>query len=133
MIFVDINGKERKLKSPYKYAIDWSGGSRSKIQEKVKKCLEPIWGGMAVYEEFPVLGSKMTLDFFNYTLNIAIEVQGNQHLKYIKFFHLDNKLNFHDQLFRDKQKRAFCSTNGIKLVEVFEKDKISTHFLQNIL
>jgi len=66
------------------------------------------------------VGTRLTIDFYNATKNIAIEVQGNQHTKYNKFFHKGNKMNYLDQLKRDDEKLAFCDLNNIKLLEVHE-------------
>ena len=73
-----------------------------------------------MFEEFPVVGTRLTLDFFNASKNIAIEVQGKQHTKYNEFFHQGNKMNYLHQLKRDEDKLAFCDLNKIKLVEVHE-------------
>ncbi len=120
MKFVDRYGKERNLKNAKKYLIDWEKPSRSKFQTTVKKFLYKYWKNDIVFEEFRVVGSRLTLDFYNATKNIAIEVQGNQHTKYNKFFHKGNKINYLNQLKRDDEKLAFCELNTIKLVEVHE-------------
>ena len=120
MTFKTLLGKRRRLKKPIKYLIDWEKVSRSQLQTKVKIFLKVFWDGDVVFEEFPVVGSRLTLDFYNATKNIAIEVQGKQHTKYNKFFHKGNKMNYLHQLKRDDEKLAFCDLNLIKLVEVHE-------------
>ena len=100
--------------------IDWEKVSRSQLQTKVKIFLKVFWDGDVVFEEFPVVGSRLTLDFYNATKNIAIEVQGKQHTKYNKFFHRGNKTNYLNQLKRDEEKLSFCEANDIKLLEVHE-------------
>lgn len=135
MKFIGLKGREIKITNASDYIIDWNGKSRSKIQEKVKTALIPIWKGMVVYEEFPVVGTKLTLDFYNRTSDIAIEVQGKQHTQYIPFFHGESKLVFADQLKRDREKRDFCANNGIKLVQIFEKENnlITTEFILKLI
>ena len=122
MTFKTLLGKRRRIKKPINYLINWEEGSRSKLQGKVKKFLKVFWDGDVVFEEFPVVGSRLTLDFYNATKNIAIEVQGKQHTKYNKFFHKDNKINYLNQLKRDDEKLAFCDLNSIKLLEVHEEN-----------
>ena len=122
MTFKTLLGKRRRIKKPINYLINWEEGSRSKLQGKVKKFLKVFWDGDVVFEEFPVVGSRLTLDFYNATKNIAIEVQGKQHTKYNKFFHKDNKINYLNQLKRDDEKLAFCGLNNIKLLEVHEEN-----------
>jgi len=120
MTFKTLLGKRRRLKKPIKYLIDWEKVSRSQLQTKVKIFLKVFWDGDVVFEEFPVVGSRLTLDFYNATKNIAIEVQGKQHTKYNKFFHRGNKINYLNQLKRDEEKLSFCEANDIKLLEVHE-------------
>ena len=120
MTFKTLLGKRRKIKRPIIYLINWEKHSRSKLQSKVKDFLKVFWDGDVVFEEFPVVGTRLTIDFYNATKNIAIEVQGNQHTKYNKFFHKGNKMNYLDQLKRDDEKLAFCDLNHIKLLEVHE-------------
>ena len=120
MTFKTLLGKRRKIKHPIIYLINWEKNSRSKLQSKVKDFLKVFWDGDVVFEEFPVVGTRLTIDFYNATRNIAIEVQGNQHTKYNKFFHKGNKMNYLDQLKRDDEKLSFCNLNNIKLLEVHE-------------
>tara|TARA_Y100000310_G_C20655388_1_gene801723 strand:- start:1085 stop:1486 length:402 start_codon:yes stop_codon:yes gene_type:complete len=120
MTFKTLLGKRRRIKRPVAYIINWEKNSRSKLQSKVKNFLKVFWDGDVVFEEFPVVGTRLTLDFYNASKNIAIEVQGNQHTKYNKFFHKGNKINYLNQLKRDDEKLAFCDLNNIKLLEVHE-------------
>ena len=105
--------------------IDWDAKSRSKIQTKVKEFLRYHWENEAVFEEFPVVGTKLTIDFYNATRDVAVEVQGQQHRKYTAHFHNKNKVNFLNQLRRDKDKLEFCEKNCIKLVEVYHDDELT--------
>lgn len=130
MKFFDLKGR-RVSKDVSKYLIDWTKDSRSKFQSTVKFQLQPFWKRHIVYEEFPVVGSRMTLDFVNLTLRVAIEVQGRQHSEFTPFFHGDDRLNFGDQLFRDSEKLDWCNNNGILLVEIHPEDlPITKKFLQ---
>lgn len=120
MKFIRLNGSiARKNVTPYR--IDWESESRSKIQTQVKQALQTIWEGHVVYEEFPVVGTRMTLDIVNLTRKIAIEVQGGQHTKFTKFFHKD-ALDFFEQIGRDDDKQKWCNLNSIRLVEIHQKD-----------
>jgi hypothetical protein len=124
MIFKTIHGSLKRIPKVKKYLLDWDSKSRSKIQFKVKQYLKKYWSNNVVFEEFPVAGTRLTLDFYNASKNIAVEVQGQQHRKYVPFFHQGYKNNYIDQLRRDKQKAEFCTINNIKLIEVYDTDKI---------
>ncbi len=133
MIFKTLLGSKKRIPKSYKYKINWEAPSKSKIQFSVKKILKDIWGNNVVFEEFPVAGSKMTLDFYNATKKIAIEVQGKQHTKYTPFFHGANKANYISQLRRDHQKREFCEKNSIKLVEIHYDEEISKTHIYSVI
>ena len=130
MKFVDQYGKQRNLKNAKKYLIDWHKPSRSKFQTKVKKFLFEYWQNDIVFEEFRVVGTRLTLDFYNANKKIAVEVQGAQHTKYVKFFH-KNQFKYSDQLKRDEKKLDFCQANGIKLAEVYPQDEIQASLFKN--
>jgi very-short-patch-repair endonuclease len=132
MIFLTTTGREQKLKKSSKYLVDWDKKCRSKIQKKVKDLLYPHWVADIVFEEMPVLGTRMTLDFYNANLKMAIEVDGNQHYQYNKFFHSNSRQNFLAQLQRDEKKEYFCEINQIRLVRILEKDTIDERLLKKL-
>ena len=74
-------------KNVNKYLIDWDAKCKSKIQKKVKDFFKTYWENHVVYEEFPVFGTRLKVDLLNATKRIAVEVQGQQHTSYSKFFH----------------------------------------------
>ena len=132
MKFKTLTGSVRKVIGVQKYRIDWEGKSKSKFQYSVKSFMKEYWERHVVFEEFPVAGTRMTFDLYNANEKIAIEVQGGQHTKYVPFFHGGYKNNYLMQLKRDHQKHDFCEINGIKLVEIYEKDKLSKAFFKKL-
>jgi hypothetical protein len=129
MNFISLSGKLRPLKNINRYMIDWEKPSRSKFQTNVKNFLKKYWFQNVVFEEMPIVGTRMSLDLYNANKKIAIEVQGRQHQSFVKHFH-GNLLNFKYQLDRDQKKESFCSRNGITLVTIFDKDVISTKLFE---
>ena len=130
MKFIDQYGKGRNLKNAKKYLINWEKPSRSKFQTNVKKFLRLYWENDIVFEEFRVVGSRLSLDFYNANKKIAVEVQGAQHTKYVKFFH-KNRLKYCDQLKRDEKKLDFCKANDIKLAEIYPKDVVTASLFED--
>lgn len=124
MKFKTLDGKDRTLRNAKSYIINWNGKSRSKFQLEVKKYLKKYWSGDVVFEELKIVGTRLSLDFFNATKKVAIEVQGHQHFSYVKFFHGD-RINYLNQIKRDYKKIEFCELNNIKLVEIYPKDELS--------
>lgn len=130
MKFYDSYGKLRNLKNAKKYLINWENESKSKFQKIVKDFLYPYWKDDIVFEEFRIVGTRMSLDFYNANKKIAIEVQGKQHTRYIKYFH-KNRLKYLDQLKRDQQKLDFCEKNCIKLIEIYDAKEANASFFEN--
>lgn len=121
MRFVKLNG-DVATKNVVKYLINWSKSTRSKFQDGVKFALRPFWKKEIVYEEFPVIGTKMTLDLVNMSRKIAVEIQGEQHQAYNKFYHNGNESNWISQLERDMKKKEWCKLNRLRVIEIFPHD-----------
>jgi len=119
--FLTVTGRYKKV-NYQKYRINWDIEGRSKFQKRTKDFLRPFWEKYIICEEFPLPGTRLTFDFFNINKLIAIEVQGQQHLKYIPYFH-QNKNNFINQMERDAQKTKFCQINNIQLIEIYPSDE----------
>ena len=124
MKFIDPLGKERNLKGANKYLINWEDKSRSKFQKRVKDFLKEYWCNDIVFEEFRIVGTRLSLDFYNANKKVAVEVQGAQHTKFVKHFH-KNRLKYLEQLKRDQKKLDFCDLNSIKLVEIYPNDVVN--------
>ena len=124
MNFKTLTGSLKRLPRPKRYLINWRKKSRSKRQFETKQFLKEFWKDHVVFEEFPVAGTKMTLDFYNANKKVAVEVQGQQHTQYVPFFH-GRRGNFASQLRRDEKKLTFCELNGIKLVEIYVEDDLN--------
>jgi very-short-patch-repair endonuclease len=128
MIFLCTNGRKKKIANSVKYLINWDADCKSGIQKTVKNVLYDNWFADVVFEEFPVAGTRLTFDFFNATRNIAVEVDGNQHYKYNKFFHSNSRQNFLSQLQRDEKKEYFCEINNIELIRILESEIVEGKF-----
>lgn len=66
-------------------------------------------------------GQKLFFDFTIPDLNVYIEVQGEQHYKFVPFFHKFAS-NFRQQKFRDQVKQEWCAENDIILVTISYKE-----------
>lgn len=130
MKFKTLFGSTRKVSNIKKHLISWDSKSRSKFQFKVKNFLKPYWENHVVFEEFPVVGTRLSLDFYNANKKIAIEVQGGQHTRYVPYFHGGHKVNYLSQLQRDNDKFKFCDINDIKLVEIYDSDIVDEIFFK---
>ena len=69
-----------------------------------------------------VTGHNLELDIYNEELKVAIEYNGQQHYKYVPFFH-KNYEHFLNQKYRDEIKKMLCKQEGIYLIEIsYETD-----------
>jgi hypothetical protein len=121
MRLLNVNGKLVN-KNVRKYLINWEGKSRSKLQFKFKKFFNIYWKNHIVYEEFPVYGTMLKVDILNATKRIAVEIQGNQHESFNKFFHDDSRLNYLNSIKRDVKKEKWLEMNKFKFLELYESD-----------
>lgn len=78
-----------------------------------------------------VTGGKwnLELDCFNPELRLGVEYNGEQHYKFIPFFH-GNREKFYNQAYRDEMKRIYCRDSGITLIEIPYTEK---HHLEDWL
>tara|TARA_Y100000004_G_scaffold109668_1_gene122993 strand:+ start:724 stop:1140 length:417 start_codon:yes stop_codon:yes gene_type:complete len=120
-------------KNVTKYLIKWDAKSRSKLQAEVKKFLKTYWQNQSVYEEFPVYGTRMKVDFLNATKKIAIEVNGPQHDKFNKFFHNNSRADYLKHIKRDLEKVQWLELNNFKIIELNTDDvkNISYDFIKS--
>ena len=120
MKFKNIYGREVN-KNIKPYIVKWDEVRGSKAQFNVKKFFEQFWYGHVICEEFPVSGTRMRCDFINFTKKIAVETHGQQHDKFVPFFH-KNRTNFKKSFKRDLAKYNWLELNGFKVIEIFDNE-----------
>ena len=121
MKLLDIHGRPRS-KMVSRYLIDWDKKSKAKIQFNVKQFLKTYWENHIVYEEFPVYGTRMKVDFINVTKKMAVEVHGPQHESFNKFFHKNSRAAYLDSIKRDAKKAEWLENNNFIFIEIYDKD-----------
>lgn len=131
MTLLNIRGRERS-KNVNRYLVKWDGKSRSKLQFKVKQFFKFYWKNHIVYEEFPVYGSLMKVDFINATKRIAVEVDGDQHDEFNEFFHNNSRTVYLKSMRRDQKKLEWLELNKFKVIQIKEKevDLLSREFFK---
>ena len=73
---------------------------------------------LQILEEVPIRLKKtetLYLDFYLPLKKLCIEVHGEQHYKFVPFFH-NNILSFMKAQKRDKEKQEWCEINNIKYI-----------------
>jgi hypothetical protein len=123
MILTDLRGKNRNV-SISRYKIDWNSKRASAPQYRTKQFLKEFWLGDMVCEEFIIPGSRLRVDLINFTKMIAVEVSGEQHEAFSKFFH-KTRIGFIKSIKRDFQKIKWLELNKIKLIEIYDYETTS--------
>lgn len=85
----------------------------SKLENEIRKLLTDNHIEFEYQKRFDWL-DRQSLDFYLPKENIAIECQGEQHFKPIKFFGGEDRLK--DTIEKDKRKKKLCEEHNVKLL-----------------
>src|SRR5688572_5099740 len=107
LVNVDVRESRHPLKAMSKSTLQGAAGQ--KLKEKYP--LESI------LEEFPIPGSRMSVDFFIPKKKLIVECDGIQHKEFTPFFHGDIMASkaFANQKSRDRIKDQWAEMNGFRL------------------
>lgn len=64
-----------------------------------------------------ITDANLELDCYNEELKLAVEYNGEQHYKFVPYFHRTRDA-FYNTKYRDDIKRQLCAKNGIRLIVV---------------
>ena len=103
---------------------------KSRYHMVARDLLHEMFSGYSILEEVKLPGSRcpskksvLFLDFFIPNLSLGIEVHGQQHYEFCKFFH-KTKAGFLTCLKRDSVKGDWCNLNKIDLIVLKYSDSI---------
>jgi hypothetical protein len=109
----------------------------SKFQSETKRRLKLLLGGYKMTENYrpewlinPITGRRLEIDLYVEVINVGIEVQGEQHYRFIPGFHKD-QADFEYQKQRDEIKRAICKEKGVTLYEVYKLEDVD-NFIESV-
>lgn len=91
---------------------------RSSLHLSTRKLIATNFPTLQILEEVPIPLRKnetLYLDFYVPLKKVCIEVHGEQHYKFVPFYHT-NVLNFLKSQKRDREKQEWCDLNNIKYV-----------------
>lgn len=101
----------------------------SKLEERIINVfLREHIGFIREYRFKDLKGGRYRFDFYVPAFNILVEVDGEQHFKFVKKFH-KTRADFLKQQGRDRAKNAFCLAHKIRLYRVpyWEVENISCY------
>ena len=91
---------------------------RSSLHLSTRKLIAANFPTLQILEEVPIPLRKnetLYLDFYVPLKKACIEVHGEQHYKFVPFYHT-NVLNFLKSQKRDREKQEWCELNNIRYI-----------------
>ena len=113
---------------------EFTGQGRTKESSGERECRrvlqdifkKPFNSSRPDFLKNPVTGNNfnLELDCYEPSLRLACEYNGQQHYKYVPYFH-KNKEAFYNQKYRDELKERMCRDNNIHLISVPHTVKVN--------
>lgn len=91
---------------------------RSSLHLKARDLIHSFFPTLQVLEEVPItirLAEVLYLDFYLPLIKTCIEIHGEQHYRFVSFYH-QNTLGFIKAQRRDREKTEWCEINNIKQI-----------------
>lgn len=107
--------------------------NKSSLHIAARELLKTCFPTFQILEEVPIPLRKseiLYLDFYLPLKKICFEVHGEQHYKFVQFYH-SNKLNYLKSQKRDREKQEWCEINNINYI-VFPYDETTEQWLERI-
>jgi len=92
--------------------------NKSSLHLTARELITTAYPTLQILEEVPIVlrrSETLYLDFYLPLKKICFEVHGEQHFKFVKFYH-NNMLNFLKAQKRDREKQEWCEINNIKYI-----------------
>jgi hypothetical protein len=102
--------------------------NRSSLHLKARSLITQQFPTMQILEEVPIplrRSETLYLDFYLPLKKICFEVHGEQHFKFVPFYHA-NILAFKKAQKRDHDKQEWCEINGIQYVSLAHNEDTET-------
>lgn len=117
-----LAGKEIWIEHrPSQYPMRNEAGCRSKLQYTTGQYLRSKYPYDPILEDVSIPECGFYFDFWLPKRQLAVEIQGEQHGKFVKFFH-KTQAGFREHQSRDQRKKQFCEMNNIRMLEIFTEE-----------
>jgi hypothetical protein len=100
--------------------------NKSEPHKAARSLIKTLYPTLQILEEIPIPLRKsetLYLDFYLPLIKKCIEVHGEQHYKFVPFYH-QNIMGWAKQKKRDLEKKEWCFNNGIKYIELPHNENI---------
>jgi hypothetical protein len=107
--------------------------NRSSLHLAARSIITQNYPTLQILEEVPIplkKGETLYLDFYLPLKKVCVEVHGEQHYKFVPFYHT-TVLNFLKSQKRDRDKEEWCQLNNIKHI-VLRYDENEQTWLERI-
>lgn len=94
--------------------------NKSSYHLQARELISSLYPTLQMLEEVsaPIKkGQVLYLDFYLPLLKWCVEVHGEQHYKFVPYYH-GNIMSFLKSQNKDKEKKEWCEINGIKYIEL---------------
>jgi hypothetical protein len=94
--------------------------NKSSLHLRARQILHECFPTLQILEEVPIYVKRkeiLYLDFYMPLIKVCVEVHGEQHYKFNRFFH-NTPMGFIKQKKRDQDKQSWCELNNIRYVEL---------------
>lgn len=94
--------------------------NKSSFHKQAKRILVDLFPTLQILEEVPITLRKsetLYLDFYLPLKKLCLEVHGEQHYKFVAFYH-NNMLSYLKSQKRDREKIEWCELNNIRYIEL---------------
>lgn len=94
--------------------------NKSSYHLQARELLTSLYPTLQILEEVSIplrKGETLYLDFYLPLLKWCVEVHGEQHYKFVPYYH-GNMMSFLKSQKKDKQKQEWCIANSIRYIEL---------------
>lgn len=113
MKVIGLDGKQ------YNWSLTGNNPSTnpSSYHLQVREMLQKLYPMEYILEELTLPSTQLRCDFYLPGLKTIVEIHGEEHYKFVPFFHGD-KIGFLRAQKRDREKREWSKINNIRMVEL---------------
>lgn len=100
--------------------------NKSSLHIQARDLLLELFPTLQILEEVPINPRKsetLYLDFYLPLIKTCIETHGEQHFKFVPFYH-NNMMNFIKSKKRDDDKKEWCHINNIRYVDLSYNESV---------
>jgi len=87
---------------------------RSSLHLRCRELLRQMYPTQPILEEVPIPGVGLTCDFYLPFRKVVIECHGEQHYKFVPYFH-NSLQNYAKSTQRDRRKIEWCHLNNLSI------------------